>query len=269
MTVVRLWFDGQIIKAYTLEDESGKVHDQATSKAWVKLSRVAVLCSRAEFKQHQDHVPISKREVYGDASEAALLRYMETTIGNIQHRRRQNHKVCEIPFSSVNKYQVSIHETEDPDDDRYLLVMKGAPETIMSLCSTIYTNGKEVPLTQRMRNNIYIAYLRMGSDGERVLGFCDLLLPKHKFPPGYRFDTNDINFPTKDLRFLGLITMIDPPRANVPDAVAKCRSAGIKVIMITGDHPITAKAIAKCVGIISPQSETVEDISYRLSMPTE
>ena len=61
--------------------------------------------------------------------------------------------------------------------------------------------------------------------------------------------------------------MIDPPRAAVPDAVAKCRSAGIKVIMVTGDHPITAKAIAKGVGIISENNETVEDIAARLNLP--
>lgn len=69
------------------------------------------------------------------------------------------------------------------------------------------------------------------------------------------------------LRFIGLMSMIDPPRAAVPDAVAKCRSAGIRVVMITGDHPITAKAIAKSVGIISPESETIEDIAIRLKIP--
>jgi magnesium-transporting ATPase (P-type) len=63
--------------------------------------------------------------------------------------------------------------------------------------------------------------------------------------------------------------MIDPPRAAVPDAVNKCRSAGIKVIMVTGDHPITAKAIARSVGIISDDSETVEDIALRLGIPVE
>ena len=66
-----------------------------------------------------------------------------------------------------------------------------------------------------------------------------------------------------DLRFVGLLSMIDPPRPNVPEAVAKCRLAGIKVIMVTGDHPITAKAIARAVGIISPRNETVEDIALR------
>merc|ERR1712172_395437 len=77
------------------------------------------------------------------------------------------------------------------------------------------------------------------------------------------------NFPLEGLRFVGLMSMIDPPRAAVPDAVAKCRSAGIKVIMVTGDHPITAKAIARSVGIISDGQETVEDIAARRNCPVE
>lgn len=91
------------------------------------------------------------------------------------------------------------------------------------------------------------AYLELGGLGERVLGFCDFMLPSDKFPLGYKFDADEANFPLDGLRFVGLMSMIDPPRAAVPDAVAKCRSAGIKVIMVTGDHPITAKAIAKSV----------------------
>lgn len=72
------------------------------------------------------------------------------------------------------------------------------------------------------------------------------------YPKGYKFDTDSMNFPSDGLCFVGMMSLIDPPRLNVPDAVAKCRTAGIKVIMVTGDHPITAKAIAKMVGIISP-----------------
>ncbi|KAK4291857.1 hypothetical protein Pmani_035336 [Petrolisthes manimaculis] len=105
----------------------------------------------------------------------------------------------------------------------------------------------------------------MGDQGERVLGFCDRLLSERMFPPGFPFDANNVNFPTEGLRFLGLITMVDPPRVNVSDAVAKCRSAGIKVIMITGDHPITARAIANCVGIISPRNNHTEIVFARTS----
>jgi sodium/potassium-transporting ATPase subunit alpha len=90
-----------------------------------------------------------------------------------------------------------------------------------------------------------------------------------KYPIGFPFDPDECNFPLSGMRFVGLISMIDPPRAAVPDAVAKCRSAGIKVIMVTGDHPITAKAIARSVGIISEGSETVEDIAIRLNIPVE
>ena len=71
--------------------------------------------------------------------------------------------------------------------------------------------------------------MELGGLGERVLGFCDLRLDPKKYPRGYNFDADECNFPLKDLRFLGLMSMIDPPRAAVPDAVEKCRSAGIKV----------------------------------------
>ncbi len=108
----------------------------------------------------------------------------------------------------------------------------------------------------------------MGGQGERVLGFCDLELPATDFPVGFSFDTENVNFPLKGLRFLGLISMVDPPRTAVPDAVAKCRSAGVKVVMVTGDHPITAEAIAKAVGIISPGNKTAHDIAKERGVRT-
>lgn len=70
--------------------------------------------------------------------------------------------------------------------------------------------------------------------GERVLGFCDLRLDEKKFPKGFEFDVENVNFPVEKLRFVGLVSMIDPPRSSVPSAVARCRSAGIKVVMVTG-----------------------------------
>ncbi|XP_023711707.1 sodium/potassium-transporting ATPase subunit alpha isoform X3 [Cryptotermes secundus] len=266
MTVAHMWFDNQIIEADTTEDQSGVQYDR-TSPGFKALARIAALCNRAEFKPGQDGVPILKKEVNGDASEAALLKCMELALGDVMSIRKRNKKVCEIPFNSTNKYQVSIHETEDANDPRHLMVMKGAPERILDKCSTIFIGGKEKVLDEEMKEAFNNAYLELGGLGERVLGFCDYMLPTDKFPLGFKFDCDDPNFPLTGLRFVGLMSMIDPPRAAVPDAVAKCRSAGIKVIMVTGDHPITAKAIAKSVGIISEGNETVEDIAQRLNIP--
>ncbi|UYV61989.1 ATP1A1 [Cordylochernes scorpioides] len=275
MTVAHMWFDNQIIEADTTEDQSGVQYDRS-STGWKALSRACCLCSRADFKAGQENVPILKRECAGDASESAILKCMELAVGNVTQYRRNNPKVCEIPFNSTNKYHVTIHETDDTKDPGYILCMKGAPERILDRCSTIYIGGEEKDLDEEMKEAFNNAYLELGGLGERVIarnlvcqGFCDKKLPIDQFPNGYPFDPDEQNFPISELRFIGLVSMIDPPRAAVPDAVAKCRSAGIKVIMVTGDHPITAKAIAKAVGIISEGNETVEDIAQRLNIPVE
>ena len=127
--------------------------------------------------------------------------------------------MAEIPFNSTNKYQVSIHEQEGKSG--YHLVMKGAPERILQRCSTIWVNGKEEALDEKWKESYDHAYAELGGMGERVLGFCDFALPEDKFPPGYEFDIDAENFPLEGLRFVGLMSMIDPPRAAVPDAVSK------------------------------------------------
>jgi len=258
MTVAHMWFDNKIHDADTSEDQTGSSNYKQLS-GWKPLEVVAALCNRAEFKKGQSGAPVLKREVNGDASEAAILKCTELSLGDVMSFRAKNKKVCEIPFNSTNKYQVSIHEQEGKSE--YLLVMKGAPERILDRCSTIFVDGNEIPLTDEWKENFNNAYMELGGLGERVLGFCDFTLSTSDYPKGYPFNADDVNFPLENLRFVGLMSMIDPPRAAVPDAVVKCRSAGIKVIMVTGDHPITAKAIAKSVGIISEGNQTVEDIA--------
>ena len=228
-----------------------------------------MLCNRAEFKGGQDSVSVLKKEVNGDASEAAILKCTELTNGNVMEYRAKNEKLVEIPFNSTNKFQVSVHKTSDPSDKRALLVMKGAPERILQRCSTIVIDGEERELTEDWKNAFETAYMELGGLGERVLGFCDFRLPEDKYTDSYPYNADEENFPLEGLRFVGLMSMIDPPRAAVPDAVLKCRSAGIKVIMVTGDHPITAKAIARSVGIISEGTETVEDIATRKGIPVK
>lgn len=140
--------------------------------------------------------------------------------------------------------------------------MKGAPERILDRSSTIMLQGKEQPMDDEMKEAFQNSYQELGGLGERVLGtedgdtevtlhkallypvshpvcvirrflnpagFCHVFLPEDKYPKGFAFDTDDVNFETDNLCFVGLMSMIDPPRAAVPDAVGKCRSAGIKV----------------------------------------
>ncbi|CAL4059849.1 unnamed protein product, partial [Meganyctiphanes norvegica] len=267
MTVMHMWIDNTIIDT-DISDQSSSKYDN-NAEGWKVLSRIAAFCNHAEFVAGQEDVSIQKREVNGVASESALLKCIESAVGDVKEWRARNKKVAEIPFNSTNKYQVSIHETEDKNNQQYLLVMKGAPEIILEHCSTIFINGKEKPIDDEIKEAFNNAYLKLGGLGEHVLGFCDYMLPSDKYPVDYPFDVDDINFPLHGLRFAGLMSMTDPPHFAVPEAVAKCRSAGIKVIMVTGDHPITAKAIAKSVGIISKDNETVEDISHRLNVNSE
>jgi len=271
MTVAHMWFDDKIVEVDTTEDQSMKDSYDKKSAGFKTLEKIGVLCNRSEFKEGPENMSKSvlQREVNGDASEAAILKCTELSTkaehGGVMAYRKKNPKVCEIPFNSTNKYQVSVHDTKSMDENQeYLIAMKGAPERILDLCSTIFINGEEKPMDQHWRDRFQRAYEELGGMGERVLGFCDFRLSTNEFPRGFPFDSDEVNFPLKNLRFVGLMSMIDPPRAAVPDAVMKCRSAGIKVIMVTGDHPITAKAIARSVGIISDNNETVDDIAKRL-----
>ena len=133
------------------------------------------------------------RDCSGDASESALMKYIELSEGSVKDMREKHPKVAEIPFNSTNKYQVSIHENPDPDDKRYILVMKGAPERILDRCSTIMINGEEKELDETMQEAFNTAYLEMGGMGERVLGFCHFFLPLEEFPPGFEFVTDEVS----------------------------------------------------------------------------
>ncbi|ODM99113.1 Sodium/potassium-transporting ATPase subunit alpha-B [Orchesella cincta] len=268
MSVAHLWFNNEIAEADTSEFQTGQNFD-SDDPGFMALANVAMLCSRANFSPGQETVPVLKRLVQGDASETAILKCMELQFGNVAKYRQKYPKLCEIPFNSTNKFQVSIHDMRNPADPRYLLVMKGAPERIINLCSKILINNKEYDLDQQWREEFNKVYHTLGTYGERVLGFCDCKLPLDRYPVGVEFSEDDPNFLDVGFRFVGLMSMIDPPRAAVPDAVARCRSAGIKVVMVTGDHPVTATAIARAVGIITPGNETIEEMAISQGVSVE
>ncbi|XP_055356759.1 sodium/potassium-transporting ATPase subunit alpha-2-like isoform X2 [Paramacrobiotus metropolitanus] len=265
MTVAHLWVNNTIIECDTTEDQSKNIKVKIDSPTMKAVLRCLTLCNRAIFKPDQNSVHIMKRETIGDASESAMLKYTQIHVGDVLGYREKNRKVCEIPFNSTNKYQISIHESADYDGE-YLLVMKGAPERIIERCDFVEFNGEAEPMSSEWMRYYDDTYDTIGGMGERIIGLAELRLLPKKFPRGFQFDSDKPNFPLRGLHFLGLVCLIDPPRAAVPNAVATCREAGIRVIMVTGDHPTTAKAIARTVGIISPESETVDDIAKRLNV---
>eukprot|EP00002_Diphylleia_rotans_P025318 TRINITY_DN4_c0_g1_i1.p1 TRINITY_DN4_c0_g1~~TRINITY_DN4_c0_g1_i1.p1 ORF type:complete len:1021 (-),score=231.41 TRINITY_DN4_c0_g1_i1:296-3358(-) len=262
MTVSHLWYDRTI---YECETSTQRANFVQTAPTFISLRRVATLCNRAVFDLKKGLDSHGHRPTIGDASESALIKFCDP-FRDIMQMREANPKLFEVPFNSTNKYQLSVHKQEaDARESRHLLVMKGAPERILERCSSILVGGKVEPMTDRFRAEFQKAYETLGSMGERVLGFAECVLPT-KFNDGFAYSDKDGgNFPTSDLCFVGLISLIDPPRPAVPDAISKCKTAGIKVIMVTGDHPITAKAIARQVGIIT--EDTVEDIAEREHRP--
>jgi len=139
----------------------------------------------------------------------------------------RNGHLAELPFDSGRKRMSVLYQL--PDETAILT--KGAPEQILEICSEVLTRTGSVPLAQAERATIVDAYQTMAARGLRVIALARRSAPDHQIAE-------------EDLTFLGLVGLIDPPRAEVRDAIASAKSAGIRTIMITGDSPITAKAIA-------------------------
>lgn len=112
-------------------------------------------------------------------------------------------------------------------------------------------------MTDMIREHFEEAYETLAAKGERVLGFAQGILPLDTFPPSHDSKYDLTNIPEDGFTFLGLVGLIDPPKIGVVEAIHKCKLAGIQVVMVTGDHPNTAKEIARQVGII--EDRTVED----------
>ncbi|KAJ6217386.1 hypothetical protein RDWZM_008543 [Blomia tropicalis] len=259
MTVAHLWVSNNVIEAADVDPAELPINSIQTSTTFDTAKLICCLCSKAVFRPNQSHLHISQRLTIGDASESAILKFIESITMNlsVENVREMIPLISEIPFNSSNKFHLTIHQFNQKES-HYLICMKGAPERILERCSTYRLDDGEHPIEDTFTKLYEKAYESLGGLGERVIGMCWKILPKTEFPLGYGFDVEKTNFPTNNFQFIGLISMVDPPRPNVRLAVNKCRDAGIKVIMVTGDHPITAKAIANTVDIILSGNDTYE-----------
>jgi len=224
------------------------------NKCFQALQRIATLNTDAVFlASSADEPDVLKKETKGDASESAIIKFVEP-LRSIMEYRAACRRVFSIPFNSSNKWMMAIHQQENHSEP-LLAMVKGAPERVMNMCSH-YLDKDGVtlhPMTPEARAEWEAINETLARRGERVLAFAHKILPKEQYPVDFPFDvdSNPPNYPTGGLTLIGLLSLIDPPRMSVKPAIQQCNSAGIKVFMVTGDHPITAHAIAKSLNLIT------------------
>ncbi|OGC07535.1 hypothetical protein A2526_03980 [candidate division WOR-1 bacterium RIFOXYD2_FULL_36_8] len=181
--------------------------------------------------------------IIGDPTEGALLTCAGKVLLFKDELEKQQPFVMELPFDSVRKKMTIVRE----QNGKYIAYVKGAPDILLEDCVEIEENGKASALSQEAKENILKANSDLSNKAMRVLAFAFKILDH--LPS--QDETASIE---KGLTFLGLISMIDPPREEAKAAIAECRTAGIKTVMITGDHKNTAVAIAKELGFFHENS---------------
>lgn len=228
MTVRRVWLpSGQIQvdnESFRLADGSNSLQSDAAAELQ-GLLRIAVLCNNATLA----HVAAQDS---GDPMELALLR--AGRLASLDRRELLSNyvEVKEHAFDTVRKMMATVHRRRDG----YLFAIKGAPEAVIA-CATLDENARREWLAR---------VAALGTNGLRVLAFAEQIRPR----------LDDSAF--ESLTFLGLVGLEDPPRADVPAAISACHAAGIRVIMITGDHSVTARSIARLVGLGGAAPRVIE-----------
>lgn len=198
------------------------------------LAKTMVLCNDANIGIRQD-----KTEVIGDPTEIALLVFAYKNDITKQRLDAEYPRVHEIPFTAERKMMTTIHK--NLDNNNLEAYIKGACEVILGRCTKILVDSKFLAMSDEMKNEIMAANDEMAKKGLRGLALAYKELQGSSFP---QEDTEN------NLMFLGLVGMMDPPRKEVIDSIAQCKRSGINVVMITGDHKLTAAAVAREIGII-------------------
>lgn len=199
-----------------------------------QLAKCCLLCSNTIYD--------AKKDTYiGEATENALYAYALQEEPSCSKILAAMPKIKELPFSGTTKRMTTLHQ----EHSGYFLITKGAPERILALCSTYYDGTKAVPLTDKMRRKIEKANLHMAGLAYRTIAFaCQ----------SYQKNPGNLEMANHNLTYVGLAGMMDPPRKEAKEAIHICRQAHINTIMITGDQPLTARAIAEQIGLPADDS---------------
>jgi Ca2+-transporting ATPase len=195
----------------------------------VELLKIGMMCNNSYLEND------SGWRIIGDPTEGALL--VAAKKGGLDESYP---RITELPFDSERRLMSTLHTTPRG----IIAFVKGAPESVLDVCSHIWENGSVRDLNSEDRDRIIVAYKEMAQEALRVLAFAEKTFEGRGY---HEYTTSCVE---QELVFVGLMGMMDPPREEVIEAIATCKTAGIKTVMITGDNKLTATAVGKTVGLL-------------------
>ncbi len=262
MMVKELWANGEIFEVtgdgyspngfVTIQ---GRRITRTERSHILALFEVSAFCNNAKLNAPSDR--ISRWTVLGDPTDGAFLVFAGKGDFNVSEAMSKNPRVGLIPFDSKRRLMTSIHKTSD---GRLRAYTKGASRELLARCSTVFMDGQYLLLDDSKRRTVERQIDSFATKGFRVLAMASRVLPNEE-----QLTSETVE---RDMAFLGLAALFDPPRPMIEKAVTEARSAGIRVIMVTGDHELTAEAIAKRVGIVTSQNSTITS-GYELSRTSD
>jgi Ca2+-transporting ATPase len=232
-------------------DHYDEVYDPHDNAEIMALLTGSLLCSDAVLEPLESGDGGRRYRMVGDPTEGAMVVAAAKAGLWREEIERQFPRIAEVPFDSDRKRMSTIHDKGlGEHGPEYVAYVKGAPDVMLLLCNSIVENGARVPLTDARRQHIENTIRELGREGLRVLAVAHRTMDS--LPQEVTAETIE-----QDLTMIGLVAMTDPARPEVKPAVDKARHAGIRTMMITGDYPDTARAIAQEIGLLRPGGQVV------------
>jgi len=251
MMVKKLWATGEIFEVtgdgYSPDGQiafNGRRIGRSEDIAVSKLLEVGAFCNNAKLNAPSDR--IGRWTVLGDPTDGAFLVFAGKGDFNVSKALAENQRIGLIPFDSKRRMMTSVHRGPK---GKITAFTKGAGLEVLRRCTDVFYDNKCVPLTDEIKKAVTKQMNDFASEGFRVLAMATRALPNEPENLSQGVEEN--------MTFLGLAALLDPPRPKVEAAVQEAKSAGIRVIMLTGDHELTAYSIAKKVGIITSEDQKV------------
>lgn len=247
VTVSSLWFDRKIVEVW---GGTKTVLKDRTSTTFKELTRCAVLCTGTDVKNESSDPSNPNRQMVGDVIEMSVLKFLTSTLGKKVERFRETYpKVTSRPYYINGRYQTTVHR----GDDGFFVIMMGEPEHLLDKCTHYLMYGQNQPIGPAFLKDIDKACVTFAEEGNIIRGVITIMISSE-----YE-DELPLKIPETGYTFLGLFTLSEMSHTKIADAIKKCKRAGIKVVLMTNNHPIMARRYARNIGVISERNKTLEE----------